>query len=87
MAALGVAQVEELLAAFLADVQAVRAALEILAPGLDELALGVEHHHGVVAFAGVVDGVVDVNVPLRILADAVGVAVFDIGRQIRPSRG
>src|ERR1700691_1209166 len=82
--ALGVAQIQKLRAAFLADVQAVRAALKLLAPGLDALAAMVEYHHRIVALAGIVDRVVYVDVRLRILADAVRIAVFDVGRQFAP---
>ena len=67
-AARGIAQVEELVAALFVDVQAVRAALELLAPALDELALLIEHHHGVGALAGRVHSVVHVDVALGILA-------------------
>src|ERR1700683_1492758 len=64
--------------------QAVRAALKLLAPGLDELAPVVEDHHGVVALAGIVDRMVNVDVRLRILAHAVRIAIFDIGWQLAP---
>ena len=83
-AARRVAEVEVFGAALLLDVQPVRAALELLAPALDELALFVEDHHGVGAFAGGVDGVVHVDVALRILDHAVGVAVLDPRRQFAP---
>ena len=64
--------------ALFADVQAVGAAFEFLAPALDELALLVEHHHGVGALAGRVHGVVDVDVALRVFDDAMGIAVLDV---------
>ncbi len=70
--------------AFFADVQSVRAAFEILAPGLDEFALFVEHHHGIGAFAGGVDGVVHVDAALGVFHDAVGVAVVDVGGELAP---
>ena len=61
-----------------------RAADEFLAPGFHEFSVAVEDHHGVVAFARGIHGVVDINVALRILAHAMRVAVFDRGGQFAP---
>ena len=46
--------------------------------------MDVEDDHGVVAFAGGVDGVMDVDMALRVLAHAEGVAVLDPGGQLAP---
>src|SRR3954471_4129418 len=59
-----------------------RSALEILAPALNELAFGIENHHRVAALARCVDGVVDVDVAVRILANSVCVAVLDFDGKI-----
>src|ERR1017187_1006378 len=79
-----VAQVQELGASLFTYVQPVRAAFERRAPGLDELAVGVEDHHRVRTVAGGIDRVVDVDAPLRVLHHAVRVAVPDFGGQLAP---
>ena len=61
-----------------------RAAFELAAPGLDELALAVEDHHRVGAFTRRIHGVVHVDVALRILHDAVRVPVRDRLGQFAP---
>jgi hypothetical protein len=77
-------QVEELLASFLLDVKPVGDPLEVGAPRSDELAVAVEHHHRVGAVARRVHGVMDVDVPLRILDHTVRVAPLDPRRQLAP---
>src|SRR5437764_1476491 len=64
--------------------QAVRAQLVLLAPGADELALRIEHDDGVIALARRADGVMDIDVPMRIFADTMRVAIFDVRRQLAP---
>src|SRR5438477_11871986 len=64
--------------------QAVSAAFELLAPGLDELAIGIEHHHAVGTFARGVYSVVHVDAALRVFAYAVRVAVLDICWKFAP---
>jgi hypothetical protein len=44
----------------------------------------IENHHAVGFFAGRVYRVVDVDLAMRVFADAMRVAVFDIGRQRTP---
>ena len=83
-ARLRVAQIEEFLIAFLPDEETVRAAAERRTPALDETAVAIEDHHSVMRLAGRVDGVVNIDVPLRIDTDAVGVAVLDVGRERAP---
>ena len=56
-----VAKIKKLVLAFLGDMQAVCAALEVLAPGFNELAFVVENHHRVVAFARAVHRVMHVD--------------------------
>ena len=58
--------------------------LNSLAPRTDELAVAIEHHHRVGAVARRVHGVVHVDVALRVLDDAVGVAPLDARRQLAP---
>ena len=77
-------QVQELVAAFRADVQAVGDPAELLAPRSDELSLLVEDDHRVRAVARRVDRVMDVDVPLRVLDDAVRVPPLDAGGQLAP---
>ena len=77
-------QVEELVAPLFADVQPVRHPAEFLAPGPHELAIPIEDHHRIRAVAGGVHGVMDVDVPLRVLDDAMGVAPLDLRRQHAP---
>ena len=79
-----IAKIQKLFAAFFADRESVRAAFELPSPGANEFAFVVEDHHGVQAFAGGIHGVMNVDVALRILADAVGIAVFDGARQLAP---
>src|ERR1700677_2503959 len=79
-----IAEIEVFDLALFAEVHAVRTILEHRAPGPYKLALIVENHDAIGALAVFVNRVMDVNVPLSILADAVGVAVFDIGRQLAP---
>src|SRR5206468_6624495 len=83
-AARRIAEMQELLLALGANVQAVCAALELLAPGAHELAFGIEDHHGVVRFTSGIHGVVNVDVAVSVLADAVGIAVLDVGGQHAP---
>ncbi len=70
--------------AYIVDVQAVRTAFEFLAPGLDELAIRVKHHHGVRALARRIHRVVHIDAPLRVFAHPVRVAVFDFRGQLAP---
>ena len=44
----------------------------------------IEDHHGVVALAAFVHRIVDIDMPLGILANTVSVAVFDVGRKFTP---
>ena len=86
-AAFGVAEIQKFLTAFAMDQQAMGAAFERAAPGFDEAAVGVENHHGVRRLAGGVDGVVNVDVALSILADTVGVSILDAGGEFTPIVG
>ncbi len=86
-AALGIAKVKEFLLALFANVQPVRAAFEFLAPAFNEFAFVIEDHHAVGLFARRVDGVMNVDMPVRIFADAVRVAVLDVGRKLAPIMG
>src|SRR6185437_6018900 len=86
-ATLDIAEIEEFVLAFLVDVEAMRAAPELLAPALDELTFVIEDHHAVRLFAGGIDGVVDINTAVRVLADAMRVAVFDVRGEIAPIVG
>ncbi len=61
-----------------------RATFKFLAPAADETALGVEDHHRVVPIAGRVHRVVHVDAALRVLGDAVRVAVLEAGGQFPP---
>src|SRR5262245_26676695 len=61
-----------------------RAAAEHGAERPDELALIVEDDHCIGALAAGMYCLMNVDVALRILNDAVGIAVFDVGRQITP---
>ena len=70
--------------AFFAQEQAVRAAAEHRTEGADELAFLVEDHDTVGAGAILVYRVVNVDVALCILHDAVGVAVLDVRGQLAP---
>src|ERR1700722_6189911 len=65
-------------------VQSMGSAFELRAPALHEFPIRVEHDHGVVLFAGLVHGVMDKDVPLRILAHTVRVAVGEPLRQLPP---
>ena len=67
----------KLFAAFFADRQSVRAAFELPTPGADELTVVIEDHHGVQALAGRIHGVMDIDVALGILTNAMGIPVFD----------
>ena len=77
-------QVEELVAALFPDPHAVGHAAELLAPRPHELSVAIEHDDRVARFAGRVHGVVNVNVPLGVLHDVVGVSPLDAGRQLTP---
>ena len=79
-----VAKIEEFLAALFADRQTMRPAFELTPPGADKFAFAIEDHHGVQALAGGVHRVMDVDVALGILADAVSIAVLDGARQLAP---
>ena len=61
-----------------------RAAAEHGAEGTHELALLIENHDAVGAGAVFIHRVVNVDVALGVLADAVRIAVLDIGRQFTP---
>src|SRR6185503_17694007 len=60
------------------------AALELFAPAFDEFALVVENHHAVGPFTGRVHGVMDIDMPVRILADSMRVAVLNVGGEFAP---
>jgi hypothetical protein len=79
-----VAEVQILRVPLFAELHAVRSAPEHGAPGPDELALFVKHHHAVGTLAVLVHRVMDVNVTLRILAHAMGIAVLDVAGQFTP---
>ena len=83
-ATLNVAEVQKLGAAFLPDVEAVSASAELLAPALDELSLVIEDHHAVRLLACGVDSVVNVDVSLRVFADAMRVAILDVSGKFSP---
>ena len=81
---LKIAKVEKLLTSFFAEGQAVRPALKLSSPGANKFALLIENHDRVLALAGRVDRVMDVNVALRILADSMSVAVANGAREFAP---
>ena len=64
--------------------QAVRAAAKLTAPTLDELPLMIEDDHAVRFLAGGIYGVVNVNVSLRVFANAMRVPVLNIGGELAP---
>jgi hypothetical protein len=66
------------------DVKTMRAVHELTPPTSDELSIGVENDHRVVALAVLVHRVVNIDAPLRVFADTVGVAIFDPRRQFTP---
>lgn len=86
-AAFRVAEVQEFVSALLANMQPMRAAPEVLAPGFHEFTLMIEYDHAVAAFARGIHRVVNINIGVRIFADAVSVAVFDIGGKLAPIVG
>src|SRR5882672_10101273 len=59
-------------------------ALELWAPTGNELSVGIENDHGVVAQAVLVHRVVNIDEALRVFADTVGVAISDLRRQFTP---
>src|SRR5271155_655829 len=61
-----------------------RAATKLLAPAFDELSLVVEHHHTVRLLARRINGVMYINVTLRVFTDAMRVAVLNINRKLAP---
>jgi hypothetical protein len=83
-ATLNVAEIQKLGAAFLLNVEAMNAAAELLAPAFDELSLVIEDHHAVRLLARSVDSVVNVNVPLRVFANAMRIAILNVGGEFSP---
>ena len=61
-----------------------RAASELSSPGTDELPVVIEDHHRVLALAGGMHGVMDIDIALGIFADAMRVAVLDGAWQLAP---
>ena len=59
-------------------------ASEILAPTSNEPPLAIEDHHRIATLAHCINGVMDVDVPLRVLTNTVCIAVLDVGRQLAP---
>jgi len=83
-AVLVIAKKQELVASLFADRQAVGSAFKLPPPGPHKLAFVIENHHRVRILTGGMHGVMDINVSLRILADAVGIAEPDGPRQFAP---
>jgi hypothetical protein len=80
---MNVAQVEDLLAAFLADVDAVATGIVALAERTDVLALGIENDDGV--HRGSIESLMfDVNETIIINGDAVGRFPADVAGQLAP---
>ncbi len=77
-------KVQELGAVLLANEQSVRDAAELLPPRPNEASLFVENDHGIGALAVGIHGVVNVDLPLRVLDDSMRVAVFDLRWQCAP---
>ena len=77
-------QIQVLVVPFAPDVQTVGDAAKFLSPRAHELAVTIEHHHRVRALARRVHGVMDVDVPLGVLDNAVRVAPFQVRRQRAP---
>jgi len=72
-----VAQVKEFGAAFLLDVQSMRATFEFPAPRFDELAIGIEDDNRVRALTRFTYGVMDVDMALGVMHDAMSVSVLN----------
>src|ERR1700739_2081946 len=60
------------------------AATELLAPTLDEFSLVIEDHHAVWFLTGGIYRVMDVNVPLRVFADSMSIAILNVSRKFAP---
>src|SRR5580704_7671236 len=61
-----------------------RATAKLTAPALDKLPVAIEYNHAVWFFAGRINGMVDVYVTLRVFANAMCVAVLNIGWKLAP---
>src|SRR3954470_16205272 len=59
-------------------------ASEIFAPASNKAPLAIEDNHRIATLARGINGVMDINVPVRVLTNTMCIAVLDVGRQLAP---
>jgi hypothetical protein len=79
-----VAKIKKLLTPFFAQGQTMSASLKLFSPGSDEFAFFIEHHNGIPAVTRGMNGVVDLDVTLHVLAHSMGVPILDVAGELPP---